>query len=137
MAAASTGRPWMRATFPTGTIDAEERASAGNTYGGNAFAIGVVWTDGDVIKLFTASKWSATSFYFEVTMKAIVGTYRARLYDVTASAAVVGSEVTTTETSPTRVRSGAISLVDGNEHRAQFGSVPGDSGDEFGAMYFD
>lgn len=37
MAAAGCGRPWMRATYPTGTIDAEERASIGNTYGGNPF----------------------------------------------------------------------------------------------------
>ena len=34
MLAASVGRPWMRATYPTATPDAEWRASVGHAYGG-------------------------------------------------------------------------------------------------------
>lgn len=55
MAAAGCGRPWMRATFPTGTIDAEERASIGNTYGGNAFAAGEVAAPTHTVVLCDAS----------------------------------------------------------------------------------
>lgn len=36
MSAATAGRIWMRAVFPSGTIDEEERLSAGLAYGGNA-----------------------------------------------------------------------------------------------------
>lgn len=46
MAAASAGRPWMRATFPSGTIDQEERISIGHGYGGNAIAGAVEATGG-------------------------------------------------------------------------------------------
>ncbi len=35
MSAASAGSPFMRATFPSGTIDEEQRISIGHGYGGN------------------------------------------------------------------------------------------------------
>ncbi len=36
----SIGRPFMRNTFPTGTLDEQERMSIGNVYGGNALSPG-------------------------------------------------------------------------------------------------
>ena len=38
ISAAGVGRPWARSTFPTGTIDEEERIGIGNAYGGNALS---------------------------------------------------------------------------------------------------
>lgn len=36
MSAATAGRMWMRATFPSGTIDEQQRVSTGMAYSGNA-----------------------------------------------------------------------------------------------------
>lgn len=44
MSAVGVGRPWARATFPTGTIDEEERIGIGNAYGGNALTPAAVTT---------------------------------------------------------------------------------------------
>ncbi len=105
------------------------------TFTAKAVAVVVVWTFKGVAELFTAANWGTGSTYFQVHMKAIIGTYRARLYNVTDSSAVVGSEVNTVATSYTRVRSGAITLTDGKEYRGQVGSVAGDSGDQLGAKW--
>ncbi len=76
----------------------------------------------------------ASAWYFEAFLLAASGdTARARLYDITADAAVANSEVTTTNTAVTRVRSSAITLVDGHDYKAQFGSTLADTGYTHGA----
>jgi len=79
--------------------------------------------------LYTAAEYEpAPTAYFEATLKPsnAARTVYAQLYDVTAGAAVAGSEVTHTgDTVTTRKRSAAITLVDGHSYRPQ---VKGDSG---------
>jgi len=139
MAAASTARPWMRATLPTGTIDAEERASAGNTYGSNAFGVpaGVVWSargDPFIERLHTAANWkSGALFYLELMMRATSGTAHAQIYNETDGVEIAGSDVTTASGTFVRARGPAVALTDGKEHRVRVGSEAGDGGEAFGA----
>lgn len=57
-------------------------------------------------------KYTGATFYFEVTLKTSAGTAYAALYK-TDGTVVSGSEVSTTSTSYTRLRSGAITLTAG------------------------
>ncbi len=56
---------------------------------------------------------------FLAYLRASAGTGYSRLYDVTAGAAVAGSEVTTTSELFSLVESGTIRLYDGHEYRTQ------------------
>ena len=56
---------------------------------------------------------------FLAYLRATTGTGYARLYDLTAGAAVAGSEVSTTESLLTLIQSGSIILVDGHEYQPQ------------------
>ncbi len=89
---------------------------------------------GDIF-LYTSANWSPTpTWYFEATLKADSGsTANARLYDLTSSAEVTSSAISTTNTTDTRVRSAAITLVDGREYEAQLGSRIDHSGTARGA----
>ncbi len=88
---------------------------------------------GDIF-LYTAANWSPTpTWYFEATLKASTGTANARLYDLTSSAEVTNSAISTTNTTDTRVRSAAITLVDGREYEAQLGTRLSHSGTARGA----
>lgn len=141
MAAAGAGRPWMRATFPTGTIDAEERASIGNTYGGNALAAAAVVyrIAKGMFKYVAAEHSSLVSFYFEAVHRARVGTIYSRLavwaapYDPLTLVAVAGSELNTTSATDVRQRTVALTLIDGEEYRMQAGKTGSDSGVAEGA----
>lgn len=89
----------------------------------------ITYTFRSGIRLFTAANWSPDrAIVFEASIRATAGTARARLFDVTAAAAVANSEVTTTSSSMTRLRSAAITLVDGNEYRMQTGKAVGSTG---------
>ena len=78
--------------------------------------------------LFTAANFdSAFGHYFEAFFRAVSGTANARLYDNTAAAAVAGSELSTMSSSNVRLRSGSLTLVDGNVYVAQFGTSAADS----------
>lgn len=81
--------------------------------------------------LYEGANWAGKDLFFEAFMRATAGTIHARLYDVTADSPVIESEVSTTEVSFTRVRSGAIksALVDGHSYRAQFGKGVTDTGE--------
>lgn len=57
------------------------------------------------------SKYSGGTYYFEIVMKTSAATAYSELYNKTAGAAVSGSEVTTTSTSNTRLRSSALTLT--------------------------
>lgn len=126
MAAAGVGRPWMRATFPTGTIDAEERASIGNTYGGNPFT-GIVYSVSRGIFEYVAANWGSTlGFFFQVYHRATSGqTLHAQLFDVTTSTAVAGSDLSTASTTNVRQQSGDLkaALNDGDEYEARWGNA--------------
>ena len=127
----SNGRPYLRTTLPSGTIDAEERASIGNVWGGNAFGAGITWNDrGRILLAVNPGSWN---YYFEATMRAVTGEMNARLYDKTADAAVANSKVSTTSTTKARHRSGTITVTDGSEYYAQDGVLSGDSGEIWGA----
>lgn len=134
MAAAGVGRPWMRATFPTGTIDAEERASIGNTYGGNVFAAAVYRMAEGMFKYVAAEHSSLVSFYLEVMHRARVGTVYSHLavwaapYDPLTLVAVPGSELSTTSATDLRQRTAALTLTDGEEYVVQTGKIGSDIG---------
>jgi hypothetical protein len=84
--------------------------------------------------LFTASEWASAVIYkLETTFRATTGEVGVRLFDVTAGAEVAGSEVLTSATALARYRSGAVTLVDGNEYRIQVGVDVGAAGAIVGA----
>lgn len=70
--------------------------------------------------LFTTAEWSGGVFTLEVYMRAITGTVFARLFNVTDTAAVAGSDLSTTSVSFARLRSGALTLTTAKEYRVQF-----------------
>jgi hypothetical protein len=85
----------------------------------------LVWLETGRLFLYTAANWGCPrTWYFETTMYAPVGTARAKLYDLTAAADVANSEITTGSVTKTRVRSAAITLVDGHAYEARFGALP-------------
>ena len=84
--------------------------------------------------LFTAANYGAgVSHYFEAQIRATSGTALVRLYDETSAGAVSGSTLSTTSATIVRLRSGALTLTDGNEYVAQFGKAPADSADKLAA----
>lgn len=71
------------------------------------------------------SDWPDHSWFYEVVMKAGTGTAYSRLYNVTDGAAVSGSVITTTQTSPTQLRSSAITKPSGvKTFRSEYGHDP-------------
>lgn len=73
------------------------------------------------------SDWDGTvTAYLEVHGYPNGGTFKARLYNVTDAAAVTGSDVTSTTTSPTRLRSSSFSFASGTKvYEVQYGGDPG------------
>lgn len=81
--------------------------------------------------LYTAANWSSVAFSLEGYLRAITGTVYACLWDDTQGAFVAGSEISTPQGPGTfqRVRSGAITLVDGRTYRVRFGRENNGSGE--------
>ena len=72
--------------------------------------------------LYTAANWGSVAWYFEVYMKATSGTALARLVDANGLA-LASSEVSTTNLQTyVRLRSAALTLVDGSTYQPQFGN---------------
>ncbi len=87
------------------------------------------------IFLFADAEWNdVLDFFLEVTLRATAGVAVARLFDVTAGAPVTNSVITTTSSTSVRVRSSALTLVDGNEYQIQFGSNVSSAGAAFGGQ---
>ena len=82
--------------------------------------------------LFTSANWGSVSIYLEVYIRATAGTVLGRLYDDSAGSAVSGSEVSTPSWSFTRLRSSALTLIDGNTYRLQFGRAISAAGEFLG-----
>lgn len=78
--------------------------------------------------LYTAANWLNTSFYFEVYFRATSGTVYARLLDNLGNV-VTGSELSTTSASFVRIRSSALTLINGRSYRVQFGKETPDGGE--------
>lgn len=85
---------------------------------------GIRWNDRGGITLQTNANWGGTHF-FEATLRATMGTVYARLIKASDRSAVADSEISTSSSTRTRVRSAAITLTDGAEYVAQTGWVPG------------
>ena len=85
--------------------------------------------------LFTASEWvSPVVFHLETTFRATSCTVYVRLFDETAAAAVMNSQVSTASSTVARYRSAsAMTLVDGHEYRIQVGVDGGAAGAILGA----
>lgn len=58
--------------------------------------------------LINFNDWTTHNFYFEMIGKTNAGTGYYRLYNITTGQAVEGSEISTTSTTPERIRSGII-----------------------------
>lgn len=84
--------------------------------------------------LFTSVNWGTQSFFLEVFMRATTGTAEAELYNITDGLIVAGSELSTTSTSHVRLRSVAITLVNGKEYRLQLKRLNSDAGAILGAQ---
>lgn len=83
--------------------------------------------------LYTSANWATgSSFYFEAYIRQTTGEAFARLYDNTAASAVTNGEVSTTSSSFTRLRTAALTLVNGNEYVVQFGTDPAHAGETLG-----
>ena len=80
---------------------------------------------------YDSARWKDVDWYVEYYMRADSGTFYARLYDVTAAAAVTGSDASTTSTTPVRIRVGPVTLTNGNSYRVQRGvdTALGDAGE--------
>jgi hypothetical protein len=94
-----------------------------------------IWRDliGSIF-LYTAANWGAVSFFLEAYYRSTSAKAMARLFDVTANAAVASSTLTLDAgllgvlLIPTRIRSVALTLVDGHEYRIQYGVQDGGAG---------
>lgn len=70
----------------------------------------------------------AGTLFFEVILKSLAGAeVKARLFNITDTAAVAGSEITTTSTLPVRLRSGSIALSGTKEYRAEVRVTAGET----------
>lgn len=91
-------------------------------------AAGVSWTTYGGPFLYTSANWSASSqFFFEAYFRASAGTCLARLVNQSGTP-VSGSEISTTSATHVRLRSSALTLVDGDTYFAQFGEDVGATG---------
>lgn len=116
--------PLLVAPVPDGTVANVDREHVVGIYAGIAPASGgVAYTSCGVPFLYTAANWLGAAFYHEAYMKATSGTVYARIYDVTAAAEVASSEISTAETSSTRLRSLAITLTDTHVYMLQTGTT--------------
>lgn len=119
---------------PDGTVAAVDRLQTAGLYSGISALDVVSYTSMGDIFLFTSANWTpAPTWYLEATMRATSGTARARLFDLTDTAEVADSPVTTASATHDRVRSSAITLTDAHEYEAQFGTTGADSGEARGA----
>jgi hypothetical protein len=114
-------------------------ASTPTSCGANAWGIvfapqtaagGSVWTDFGIIQREhnPTDNGPTVTYYFEAVLKTSDAGFaaHARLYNVTTAAAISGSDISTTNTTPTRVRSAAITLTSGsNVYKAQKGGPVG------------
>jgi hypothetical protein len=105
---------------------------------GFSIGVGVVYRfTAGILKYVAANYSSLASFYFEVYHRARIGTVHAQLYDITTSAVVSGSQLSTTSTTRVRQRSEALALTDGHEYEAQFGTSGADRGYVKGGVVID
>lgn len=95
--------------------------------------VAITYTSEGEIRLYTAANWTGVSFALETNIRAISGTAYARMWDKTSAAAVSGSDLSTTATVKTRLRSGALTLTDTHEYESQFAHSVGGSGETWGA----
>lgn len=118
---------------PDGTIGTADRLQWLGLYRGIAAAVPdvILYTGkGEIFLFVSANHGSLLNFFLEVSMKKIFDTAYARLKDITAADTVSGSEISTSSTSLTRVRTASsITLVDGREYQMEYGgSVNFDGG---------
>lgn len=116
-------------------INAGDRSHLLGRYRGIAIAAAATWATISGRWLYSAANHTAlVGAYLEMDLAASSGTVRGRLYDVTASAAVAGSGISTTSGTEARVRSGNLSgvLVNGHEYVKQVSADAGATGSWFG-----
>ncbi len=105
-------------------------ALPGRLYGsfaGKVEVVGIVYVTVKVIRLLE----DGLDRVFEVDMLQTTGTAHARLWDKTGAAVVTSSELSTTSGTIVRLRTGTLTLIDGREYQAQFGTTAADAGEGY------
>lgn len=119
---------WVRTSEPTPRRQGIRTGIAQHYAYTERDIVAITWTTYGGPFLYTAANWStSTQFFFEAYFRAAAGTCRARLVNQSGTP-VSGSEVTTSSAAHVRLRSGAVTLVDGSEYFAQFGEETGATG---------
>jgi len=103
------------------------RTVLGKAFGGLVFP--VIWTEYGAPFLFTVINWTQPSPYFEVYMRAIVGTVFARVFDTTGGVEVPNSELSTALNTFERIRSAELVLADTHIYKLQVGKQITHSGE--------
>ena len=95
-----------------------------------------IWSSYGIPFLYTAANWSGATWYLEAYFRSTSAKALCQLYDNTAGAAVANSLLTADGATPTpsRYRSGVLTLVDGHEYRIQFGNQDQGAGAFLGAQ---
>lgn len=90
-----------------------------------AAPIPVVYAQWGIPFYFNSSNWgSEANFSLEVFFRSVIGTVYARLFDLTSSTEVSGSELSSDDTSFRRYRTTmGLTLTDDHEYRLQLGKV--------------
>jgi len=113
-----------------GTVGTPDRLQIAGLYVGipAAGASAFTWTPAGGVFLYTRANWKAVDFHLEAYLKALAGVAYVHLKSITTSTVLPLSQINTAEAGYTRVRSDALTLVDGNEYEVELGVAAGDSG---------
>jgi hypothetical protein len=89
----------------------------------------VTWAEYGAPFMFTAANWTDPNPFFEVYMRATIGTVYARVFDITDGLPVVNSELSTMLGVFQRIRSVELLLTDTHEYKLQVGKLAAHSGE--------
>jgi hypothetical protein len=96
-------------------------------------AIGT-WNSYGVPYVHAVPSWANVTFHCEAWMRAAAGTVHYRYYNETDSAAVAGSDLSTTSATMVLQRTGSLTLLPGKTYRHQFARSVGGAGEKQYAM---
>lgn len=96
----------------------------------------IAWKNITKIFRFGSEEHLNVFYRLRVTVKAVTGSIYIRLYNLSNSVEVEGSEISTSSTTPIWIQSGEISLINKRQYVVQLGISPGSDGTVYGADLF-